>query len=88
MTTAILQDNTSFGPERYQTDRAGYLLVAFFALPFFLFNILPVLFGVYVAFTRWSIVGAAEMGGSRQLHQGLRATSGSDRLQERLPLRR
>ena len=27
-------------------------------MPFFLFNILPVLFGVYVSFTRWSIVGA------------------------------
>lgn len=43
--------------ERPAIDRAGYLLVAFFALPFFLFNILPVLFGVYVSFTRWSIVG-------------------------------
>jgi multiple sugar transport system permease protein len=46
------------GAERYETDRAGYLLVAFFAIPFFLFNILPVLFGIYVSFTRWSIVGA------------------------------
>ena len=39
-------------------DRAGYVMVGFFALPFFLFNILPVLFGFYVAFTRWSIIGA------------------------------
>ena len=33
-------------------------MVGFFALPFFLFNILPVFFGFYVAFTRWSIVAA------------------------------
>lgn len=44
-------------PDRPRVDRVGYLFVAFFAVPFFLFNILPVLFGVYVAFTRWSIVG-------------------------------
>jgi len=36
----------------------GYVFVAFFTVPFFLFNILPVLFGGYVAFTEWSIVGA------------------------------
>lgn len=40
-----------------RVDRVGYLFVAFFAVPFFVFNILPVFFGVYVAFTRWSIVG-------------------------------
>ncbi|MBB3773449.1 multiple sugar transport system permease protein [Angulomicrobium tetraedrale] len=44
--------------ERPRVDRVGYLFVAFFSVPFFLFNILPVLFGVYVAFTRWSIVGS------------------------------
>jgi multiple sugar transport system permease protein len=51
------------GPERYGVDRAGYVLVAFFAIPFFLFNILPVLFGFYVAFTRWSIVGSPKWEG-------------------------
>lgn len=45
------------GAER-RVDRVGYLFVAFFAVPFFLFNILPVFFGIYVAFTRWSIVGS------------------------------
>ncbi len=40
-----------------QIDWAGYIFVAFFAVPFFLFNILPVIFGGYVAFTEWSIVG-------------------------------
>ena len=41
-----------------QIDWAGYVFVAFFTVPFFLFNILPVLFGGYIAFTEWSIVGA------------------------------
>ena len=36
---------------------AGYGFVAFFAVPFFVFNILPVLFGGYVAFTEWGIIG-------------------------------
>jgi multiple sugar transport system permease protein len=31
--------------------------VAFFTVPFILFNVLPVLFGFYLAFTNWSIVG-------------------------------
>lgn len=38
-------------------DAVGYLFVAFFAVPFFLFNVLPVIFGAYVSLTRWSIVG-------------------------------
>ncbi len=43
--------------EAHATDWIGYAFVGFFALPFFLFNILPVLFGAYVAFTKWSIIG-------------------------------
>lgn len=46
-----------------EIDKAGYVLVAFFAVPFFLFNIMPVLFGFYVAFTRWSIVGSPKWEG-------------------------
>ncbi|MCZ6885590.1 MAG: hypothetical protein O7E53_04390, partial [Alphaproteobacteria bacterium] len=45
------------GSER-QIDWVGYLFIAFFALPFFVFNIMPVFFGAYVAFTEWSILGA------------------------------
>ena len=56
-TTAILLNDQGAG-ERLEAHREGYVLVAFFAVPFFLFNILPVLFGFYVAFTRWSIVGS------------------------------
>ncbi|TPK72166.1 sugar ABC transporter permease [Mesorhizobium sp. B2-4-15] len=58
MTMTTAQSSAGSMPERRQTDGAGYVLVAFFAVPFFLFNILPVLFGVYVSFTRWSIVGS------------------------------
>ena len=44
-------------PDERRIDAIGYLFVAFFTVPFLLFNILPVVFGVYVSFTRWSIVG-------------------------------
>ncbi len=39
-------------------DAVGYLFVAFFAIPFLVFNIMPVFFGAYVAFTEWSIIGS------------------------------
>ena len=42
---------------RAKIDWAAYALVACFAVPFLLFNILPILFGVYVSFTEWSIIG-------------------------------
>jgi multiple sugar transport system permease protein len=38
-------------------DRVGYVFVAFFGIPFLTFNILPVLFGLFVGFTEWGIVG-------------------------------
>ena len=40
----------SRGGER-PIDWVGYLFIAFFALPFVVFNIVPVFFGAYVAFT-------------------------------------
>jgi multiple sugar transport system permease protein len=43
--------------ERKHTDRVGYVFVAFFTIPFMLFNIGPILFGAYVAFTKWGIFG-------------------------------
>ena len=45
-------------PEHRPIDWIAYLFIAFFVVPFFIFNVLPVLFGAYVAFTDWSIVGA------------------------------
>jgi multiple sugar transport system permease protein len=43
---------------RRHIDWAGYLLVAFFGVPFLIFNVGPVLFGIYVGFTDWSIMGS------------------------------
>jgi multiple sugar transport system permease protein len=40
-----------------RTDWVGYVFVAFFTVPFLLFNIAPVFFGAYVAFTKWGIFG-------------------------------
>jgi multiple sugar transport system permease protein len=42
------------------TDWSGYLFVAFFGLPFLIFNICPILFGVVVGFTEWGIIGTPE----------------------------
>ena len=39
-------------------DRSGYVFVAFFTVPFLLFNIAPIFFGIYLAFTEWGIVGS------------------------------
>ena len=63
MSTATLLDKQAArrGPaadDDRRIDAVGYLFVAFFTIPFFLFNILPVFFGIYVGFTRWSIVGS------------------------------
>ena len=40
-----------------RTDWVGYVFVAFFTVPFLLFNIAPIFFGAYVAFTKWGIFG-------------------------------
>ncbi|GAB5376253.1 MAG: sugar ABC transporter permease [Acuticoccus sp.] len=46
--------------ERPPIDWIGYVFVAVFAIPFLIFNILPVLFGAFVAFTEWRIIGTPE----------------------------
>ena len=46
------------GRERARNDWAGYFFIGFFTVPFLIFNIAPILFGVAIAFTRWSIMGA------------------------------
>ncbi|MDE0533846.1 MAG: sugar ABC transporter permease [Albidovulum sp.] len=43
--------------EKPPLDWIGYLFVAFFAAPFLIFNIAPVIFGTYVSLTEWSIIG-------------------------------
>ena len=42
---------------RRPIDWVGYAFVAFFTLPFLIFNVGPVLFGIYVGFTEWGIIG-------------------------------
>ncbi len=41
-----------------QIDWAGYLFIAFFTIPFLVFNVAPILFGAGIAFTKWGIFGA------------------------------
>ena len=60
-TTAQCRAEFTAGREdRAPVDWVGYVFVAFFALPFLLFNIAPVFFGGYIAFTEWSIIGTPE----------------------------
>jgi multiple sugar transport system permease protein len=56
MTTAVM--NTHVRGEKRPTDWAAYGFIAFFTLPFLIFNILPILFGFYLSFTKWGIFGA------------------------------
>jgi len=66
MSNSVVANNkitgTALPPESEQkkTDWIAYAFIAFFTVPFFIFNILPVLFGGYVAFTEWSILGSPE----------------------------
>ena len=59
-TTHALPAGLSAGHPGERRDRIGYLFVAFFGVPFLIFNILPVLFGAFVGFTEWGIIGAPE----------------------------
>ena len=54
---------------RPKIDGVAYLFVAFFTVPFVLFNVLPVVFGFYLAFTNWSIVGTPTF-----VHEGIELT--------------
>ena len=59
MATQTVQSKHSDAPRaRRQTDLAGYLFVAPFALAYLIFFIAPVLLGLYMSFTDWSLVGA------------------------------
>lgn len=39
-------------------DWVGYVFIGFFTVPFLIFNVGPVLFGIYVGFTEWGIIGS------------------------------
>jgi multiple sugar transport system permease protein len=49
-------------------DWVGYVFVGFFTLPFLLFNIGPIFFGVYVSFTKWGIFGKPKWIGLQNFH--------------------
>jgi multiple sugar transport system permease protein len=51
--------------ERRPTDWVGYLFVAFFTLPFLIFNVGPIIFGAGIAFTQWGIFGSPQWVGVR-----------------------
>jgi multiple sugar transport system permease protein len=51
--------------ERRPTDWVAYLFVAFFTLPFLIFNVGPIIFGAGIAFTKWGIFGKPEWIGFR-----------------------
>lgn len=56
---------------RGRIDRAGYVLVGFFLVPFLVFNIGPILFGIYVGFTEWGIFGAPRFVGLANFQKAL-----------------
>ena len=43
--------------DRPRTDWVAFPFVAFFTLPFLVFNIAPILFGAFLSFTKWGIFG-------------------------------
>jgi multiple sugar transport system permease protein len=49
----------------------GYLLVSFFGVPFLVFNVMPILFGAYVSFTQWGIIGAPQWVGLENFRTAL-----------------
>src|SRR5579871_6035696 len=52
-----MTDRAAALAERRPTDWVGYLFVAFFTLPFLIFNVGPIIFGAGIAFTKWGIFG-------------------------------
>lgn len=58
------------GPGR-RIDWVGYVFIAFFALPFLVFNVGPILFGLYVGFTDWGIIGTPNWTGGANFGRAL-----------------
>lgn len=53
---------------RVRIDWVGYVFIGFFTVPFLIFNVGPVLFGIYVGFTEWGIIGDPTWVGSQNYH--------------------
>jgi len=60
------------GGRRRRIDWSGYAFVGFFTVPFCLFTILPVLFGGYVGFTEWGILGTPKWVGLANFREAFR----------------
>jgi multiple sugar transport system permease protein len=71
MSSATLRSAPPTGASTRPNDPVAYLFVAFFTVPFFLFNILPVFFGAYVSLTRWSIIGTPRFIGLENFSRAL-----------------
>jgi multiple sugar transport system permease protein len=56
---------------RSRIDWIGYVFIAFFVVPFVLFNVMPILFGVYVSFTEWSIIGEPNFVGLQNYREAI-----------------
>jgi multiple sugar transport system permease protein len=57
--------------QRRSSAAGGYAFMLPFMIPFILFNLAPLLFGVIVAFTNWSIIGAPKFVGLANFKQAL-----------------
>jgi multiple sugar transport system permease protein len=49
-------------------DWIAYAFVAVFTIPFLIFNILPILFGIYLSFTKWGVFGAPKFIGLKNYY--------------------
>ena len=88
MTERIERQQPPAAACRRAADRlVGYLFVAFFTVPFLLFNIGPIFFGVYVAFTEWGIVGAPHWVGLDNFPEAFERRLGRHRLPQHAALR-
>ena len=54
--------------EPARIDWAGYVFIGFFTVPFLIFNVGPVLFGIFVGFTEWGIIGDPTWVGLQNYH--------------------
>jgi multiple sugar transport system permease protein len=58
-------------PQRRTGLLGGYAFMLPFMIPFVLFNLVPLIFGVIVAFTNWSIIGSPKFVGLANFKQAL-----------------
>jgi multiple sugar transport system permease protein len=67
----VIEAVSALSMERSRIDWVGYVFIAFFTVPFLLFNVMPIVFGVYVSFTEWSIIGEPTFIGFQNYREAL-----------------